>query len=97
MPVRRRFDVRIDGRQVHFRYRSDRQRYRVTFGDIPYEGHAASLPEARDHVRRIIRAALELSAAAPPAGVPGRPSGPPRGLAGKAGGPPGAPRAVPRS
>lgn len=52
----RRYDVTIGGRRHRFHYAAGR--YRFHFSDVPYQGPAATLSEAKHHVRRIIRAAL---------------------------------------
>jgi hypothetical protein len=55
----RRYDVRVGGRRFFFSYSHDQRQYRFTFGDVPHEGDAASLVEARQQVRLIVRAGLD--------------------------------------
>jgi hypothetical protein len=56
MPKPRRYDVTIGGHRHRFHYAAGRYRFR--FSDVPYSGPAATLCDAKHHVRRIIRAAL---------------------------------------
>lgn len=52
----RRYSIRIQGHRFFFSYRPDTHTYRFTFDDVLHEGTAATLADARDLVRGIIRA-----------------------------------------
>lgn len=54
----RRYSIRIRGHRFFFNYRPDTHTYRFTFDDVLHEGPAATLADARDLVRGIVRAGV---------------------------------------
>ena len=54
----RRYDVRVGGHRFFFYYRPDTHTYRFNFDDVLHEGPAATLADARDLVRGIVRAGV---------------------------------------